>query len=158
MLNDRVKKFFDNFIPLLGRVSIGAVFWQSGQTKIQGFVVDFVGGKFSFGWPQLSDSVVDLFREEYRLPLIPPHEAAILAALAEHALPLLLVLGLATRLSALGLLGMTMVIQIFVYPDAWPVHGTWATILLILMLKGGGQWTLDALIAPHMGRFQRLFA
>ncbi len=62
------------------------------KTGIIGFVVNFFGGKFSFGWPQLSDSVVDLFREEYRLPLIPPHEAAILAALAEHALPLLLVL------------------------------------------------------------------
>ena len=153
MLKAKVKKLSDAFLPLLGRLAIGAVFWQSGQTKVQGFVVDFVGGNFSLGWPRLSDSAVDLFREEYRVPLLPPDIAAVMAAIGEHVLPFLLVLGIATRLSALGLLGMTLVIQFFVYPDAWPTHGTWATILLMLAARGPGMVSIDALIAPHLRRF-----
>jgi putative oxidoreductase len=87
--------------------------------------------------------VVDLFRDEYRLPLIPPEIAAPLAAFAEHFFPILILLGLATRLSALGLLGMTMTIQLFVYPDAYPTHGTWAAVLLYLMVHGPGKLSLD---------------
>ena len=153
MLKEKVKKLSDAFLPLLGRLAIGAVFWQSGQTKVQGFVADFVGGNFSLGWPRLSDSAVDLFREEYHVPLLPPDIAAVMAATGEHVLPFLLVLGIATRLSALGLLGMTLVIQLFVYPDAWPTHGTWATILLMLAARGPGMVSIDALIAPHLRRF-----
>lgn len=133
----------DSLIALLGRFSIATVFWQSGQTKIKGLVIDFVNGEFQFAWPALSDSAIELFRSEYRLPLISPELAAPLAALAEHIFPLLILFGLATRFSALVLLFMTLVIQIFVYPDAYPTHGVWATVLLYLMAKGPGKLSLD---------------
>ena len=90
-----------------------------------------------------------LFEDEYRLPLLPPDAAAHLAAYAEHAFPVLLVLGLGTRLSAAALLGMTLVIQLFVYPAAWPTHLSWATLLLYLVGRGGGRWTLDHLLAAR---------
>ncbi|MDP4299671.1 DoxX family protein [Leptothrix discophora] len=131
-------------IALLARFGIAAVFWLSGQTKVQGFVANPLSGEFQLGWPRLSDSVVDLFRDEYRLPLIDPTVAAVLAATAEHVFPLLLLLGLATRLSALALLGMTAVIQLLVYPGAWPTHATWAALLLMLVAQGAGRWSVDA--------------
>lgn len=137
-----------NSLPaFVARFSIAAVFWKSGQTKVQGFEIDIVSGNFTLGWPRLSDSVVDLFRDEYRLPLVPPEIAATLAAVAEHLLPVLILFGLATRLSALGLLGMTMTIQLLVYPDAYPTHGTWAAVLLYLMVHGPGKLSLDHWIA-----------
>lgn len=139
----------DSLIAFVGRFSIAAVFWLSGQTKIQNFAVNIVSGEFTLGWPRLSDSVVDLFREEYQLPLVPPELAALLAAFAEHVFPLLILIGLATRFSALALLVMTLTIQIFVYPDAYPTHGTWAAILLYLIAKGPGVFSLDALIARY---------
>jgi putative oxidoreductase len=119
-------------IALIARVAPAAVFWQSGQTKLEGWHV--------------SDNAIYLFREEYRLPLIDPVIAAHLAAFAEHFFPILLVLGLATRFAALALLGMTLVIEIFVYPGAWPTHGTWAACFLLLMAQGAGTWSLDHLI------------
>jgi putative oxidoreductase len=131
---------------LLARFSLAAVFWKSGQTKVQGFAVDIVSGEFQLGWPRLSDNAVALFREEYRLPGLPPEWGALMAATGEHVLPLMLLLGLATRLSALGLLGMTLVIQLLVYPGAYPTHGTWAAVLLYLMAHGPGQLSLDAWI------------
>jgi len=137
----------NTLLALLARFSIASVFWKSGETKIQGFAVDVINGEFTLGWPRLSDSVVDLFRDEYHLPLVPPEIAATMAATAEHLFPLLLLFGLATRLSALALLGMTMTIQIFVYPDAYPTHGTWAAVLLYLMVQGPGKLSLDHLIA-----------
>lgn len=137
----------DSWIALLARFSIAAIFWKSGQTKVQGFALDIVSGEFQLGWPRLSDSVVDLFREEYRLPLIPPEFGAIMAATAEHLFPTLILLGLATRFSALALLGMTTVIQVFVYPDAYPTHGVWAVVLLFLIAKGAGPFSVDRLIA-----------
>jgi putative oxidoreductase len=136
-----------SLIALLARFSIAAVFWSSGQTKVQGFALNFVSGEFQFGWPRLSTSAVDLFRDEYKLPLLPPELAATLAATAEHALPLLLLLGLATRLSALGLLGMTLVIQTLVYPGAYATHGTWAALLLFLISQGPGRLSIDHGIA-----------
>lgn len=136
----------DTLIALLGRFSIAAVFWVSGQTKIEGFRLNIVSGEFVPGWPRLADSTVDLFREEYRLPLISPEIAAPLAAFAEHFFPLLLLIGLATRFSALSLLFMTMVIQVFVYPDAYSVHGVWATVLLYLVARGPGAISVDALL------------
>jgi putative oxidoreductase len=142
------------FIATLGRFSIAAVFWKSGQTKIQGLAIDLVSGEFHLGWPHLSDSAVALFAYEYKLPLIPPEFAAILAASAEHVLSLLLLLGLATRFSALGLLGMTLVIEIFVYPDAYPVHGVWATVLLYLIAKGPGRISVDYWLARRCGMVQ----
>jgi len=137
----------DSLIALVGRFSIAAVFWKSGQTKIQGFAVDIVSGEFQLGVPRLSDSVVALFRDEYRLPLVSPEVAAPLAAFAEHLFPLLILLGLATRFSAVALLIMTMTIQLLVYPDAYPTHGVWATVLLFLIAKGAGTFSLDHLIA-----------
>ena len=95
------------------------------------------------GWLTVNDSAYTLFREEYKVPLLPPEFAAHMAAYAEHLFPLLLLLGLATRFSALALLGMTAVIQIFVYPDAWPTHLTWAVALLYLAGRGAGPISLD---------------
>lgn len=132
-----------SFIALLGRFAIAAVFWRSGQTKVDNFALDIVSGKFDLGWPSLSPSAVFLFREEYRLPLISPELGALLAATAEHLFPLLLLLGLATRLSALALLAMTLVIQVLVYPGAWPLHGVWATVLLLLAARGPGIISVD---------------
>jgi putative oxidoreductase len=126
-------------IAFIARVAPAAVFWQSGQTKLQGWHV--------------SDNAIYLFREEYRLPLIDPVIAAHLAAFAEHFFPILLVLGLATRFAALALLGMTLVIEIFVYPDAWPTHGTWAACFLLLMAQGAGTWSLDHVIKQRQLRY-----
>ena len=137
----------ESLIALLARFSIAATFWTSGQTKVEGFALNLVTGEFALGWPRLSASAIDLFRDEYKLPLLPPELAAILAATAEHALPLLLLLGLGTRLASLGLLGMTAVIQLLVYPGAYATHGVWAALLLWLMRRGGGSFSLDHLIA-----------
>ena len=139
-----------SLIAFLGRFSIAAVFWKSGQTKVQGFAIDILDGKFELGIPRFADSTIDLFREEYRLPFIPPELAALMATAAEHAFPILLLLGLATRLSATALLGMTLVIQIFVYPGAYPTHGVWATVLLYLMAKGGGVFSLAHLVMKRL--------
>lgn len=136
-------------LALLARFSIAAVFWKSGQTKIQGLSIDLINGDFELGWPRLSDSAVPLFREEYRVPLLTPELAAPMAALAEHVFPVLLLLGLATRLSALGLLGMTATIQLFVYPDAYPTHGTWAAVLLLLLVYGPGKLSIDHWVASR---------
>ena len=137
----------NSLLAFIARFSIAAVFWKSGQTKVQGFSLDLVSREFNFGWPHLSDSAVPLFKEEYRLPLIAPEIAATMAAFAEHFFPVLILLGLATRLSALALLGMTLVIQLFVYPDAYPTHGTWAAVLLYLIAQGPGKLSLDHWIA-----------
>jgi putative oxidoreductase len=123
-------------IALLARISIGAIFWRSGATKVNGF--------------SLSENAIELFREDYKLPLIDPVVAATLAALAEHIFPVFLIVGLASRLSATALLGMTAIIQIFVYPGAWPIHGVWATALLVIIARGPGLVSLDALIAKRM--------
>ena len=139
-------------IALLARFSIAVTFWTSGQTKIEGLVLDPIGGNVALGWPRLSENAVELFRSEYALPVIPPELAAYLAATAEHVLPLLLLLGLATRLSAFALLVMTLVIQVFVYPLAWPTHALWAAALLYLMARGPGVASLDHLLARRFAR------
>jgi len=136
----------EDLIALLGRFSIAAIYWQSGQTKIEGFAVDLVDRSFELGWPHLSESALYLFRDEYRLPLVQPEVAAALAAVGEHVLPVLVLLGLGTRFAALGLLVMTAVIQFLVYPGAYPTHGVWATVLLWLMARGPGRFSLDHLI------------
>ena len=123
------EKIPHSLIALLARISIGGVFWMSGQTKVSGF--------------HLAEGTVDLFRDEYHLPLIDPTIAAILAAISEHLFAVLLIIGLASRFSALALLGMTLVIEIFVYPDAWATHGTWATCFLLIITKGPGIVSLD---------------
>lgn len=117
-------------LPFIARLGIAAVFFQSGRTKVDG-ILHITPGTYS------------LFETEYALPVIPPVIAAHLATYAEHLFPILLVLGLATRVSALALLGMTMVIEVFVYPDAWPIHLSWAGLLLPLVARGGGAWSVD---------------
>ncbi len=119
-------------LAAIARVSIASLFLQSGRTKVD-------------GWLHVSDGAIELFRDEYKLPLLPPELAAHLAAYAEHLFPALLVLGLFTRLSALALLGMTAVIEIFVYPDAWPTHLSWAGPLLYLVARGAGSMSMDRL-------------
>jgi len=121
------------FIALAARVFPAAVFWQSGATKVA-------------GW-HLKPSAIALFQDEYQLPLIDPTTAAYLSAFAEHFFPILLVIGLAARISALALLFMTVVIEIFVYPGAWPTHGVWATCFLVVIARGPGALSLDHLIA-----------
>lgn len=152
----RIVALFDRIphalIALVARFSIAAVFWTSGQTKVQGFALNLVSGEFLLGWPRLSDSAVALFREEYRLPWVAPEFAAPMAALAEHVFPLLILFGLATRLSALALLGMTAVIQLLVYPGAWATHGTWAAVLLYLMANGPGRLSVDHGLAAWAAR------
>ena len=117
-------------LALAARLAVGSIFFLSGRTKVEGILT-------------VSDSAYTLFREEYKVPLLPPELAAHLATYAEHLLPILLLLGLATRLSALGLLAMTAVIQIFVYPDAWPTHLSWAALMLYLVGRGAGPVSLD---------------
>lgn len=134
---------------LVARFSIAAVFWSSGQTKVQGLVVNLVNGEFMLGWPRLSDSALALFQDEYKLPFLAPELAAPLAATAEHLFPLLILVGLGTRLSALALLGMTMVIQVFVYPGAYATHGTWAAVLLLLISRGPGVLSVDHWLASR---------
>ena len=121
-----------SLLLLVQRLGIAAVFFQSGRTKVE-------------GWFTVPDTTVELFRSEYALPLLPPDVAAYAAAGAEHLFPILLVLGLMTRLSAAALLGMTLVIQLFVYPDAWPTHLSWAGLMLPLIALGGGRIALDRL-------------
>jgi putative oxidoreductase len=122
-----------DLILLVQRLGIAAIFFQSGRTKVE-------------GWFTLSDSTFYLFETDYRLPLLPPVEAAYAATIAEHLFPILLVLGLFTRLSATALLVMTLVIEIFVYPDAWPTHLSWAGLAIPLIAMGGGRVALDRLV------------
>jgi putative oxidoreductase len=117
-------------IALGARVAVAAIFFQSGRTKVDGFLT-------------VSDNAYALFRDEYKVPLLSPELAAHLATYAEHLFPALLVLGLFTRLSAAALLAMTAVIQLFVYPDAWPTHLAWATLMLYLIGRGAGPLSLD---------------
>lgn len=131
-LADPLSRFVSHPLLALGaRLSMAGVFLMSGRTKVE-------------GWLSVSDTAVSLFEDEYRLPLLPPDVAAHLATFAEHLFPLLLVLGLATRLSAAALLAMTLVIQLFVYPSAWATHLGWATLLLYLVGRGPGALSLDA--------------
>lgn len=137
---DRLMRGFsalpNDLIALVARLSIAAVFWQSGQTKLD-------------GW-RVNDTAIYLFENEYKLPLIDPVIAAHLATLAEHLFPALLIMGLASRFSALALLGMTAVIQLFVYPGAWPTHGTWAACLLFIIARGPGILSLDHMVSMRI--------
>jgi len=141
-----------SLIAFIARFSIAAVFWKSGQTKVEGLAIDLIDGTFQLGWPRLADSTIPLFQSEYHVPLLSPEIAAHLAAFAEHFLPVLILIGFATRFSALALLGMTLVIEVFVYPDAYPTHGTWAAVLLYLMATGPGRLSIDHLIARYCKR------
>ncbi len=120
----------DGLLSLVARIAIAAIFLQSGRTKVEGFLT-------------VTPSAVELFREEYKLPILSPEVAAHLAAWAEHLFPALLIVGLLSRPSALALLAMTAVIEIFVYPLAWPTHLAWAGLLLVVIARGAGPVSLD---------------
>ncbi len=119
-----------DLLLLVSRLGIATVFFMSGRTKVEGLLT-------------LRDSTYELFRTEYALPFMDPVVAAHVATYSEHLFPILLVLGLFTRVAALALLGMTLVIEIFVYPEAWPTHLSWAGLLLPLIARGAGNWSLD---------------
>ena len=142
-----MEKIPHSLIAFIARFSIAAVFWKSGQTKVEGLAIDLLDGTVQLGWPHLADSTIPLFQSEYHVPLLSPEIAAHMAAFAEHFFPVLILVGLATRFSALVLIGMTLVIQLFVYPDAYPTHGTWMALLLLLVAKGPGNLSIDHLIA-----------
>ncbi|WP_374346040.1 DoxX family protein [Phenylobacterium sp.] len=127
------QRLSEDLIGLVARLGVAGVFFQSARTKVDGLI-------------HITDGTYTLFREEYHLPLIPPDLAAHLATYAEHLFSILLVLGLFTRASALAFLGMTLVIEIFVYPDAWPTHLSWAGLLIYLIARGGGRFALDRLL------------
>lgn len=118
------------------RVALAAPFWLSGRTKVaEGTLLT------------VSDSTHALFANEYSAVPLPPELAAVAATYAEHLLPILLLLGLGTRMAALGLLGMTIIIQLFVYPDAWwQLHLQWAALAAGIMVLGPGRLSLDSLL------------
>jgi len=111
------------------------VFWNSAMSKLANWA-----------------TATELFREEYKVPLLPPEVAAYMAVSIELTAPVLLMPGLATRPVALVLLGMTAVIEIFVYPQAWPTHIQWAAMLLVLLCRGAGAWSLDHLLRQRWMR------
>jgi putative oxidoreductase len=138
-LYDRIIAFVSAKVPeaimlLFVRIVLAGIFWRSGQTKIE-----------EGTWFTISDTTYYLFSEEYKGVPLPSDLAAVMATVSEHVFPILLVLGLFTRLSTSALLGMTIVIQIFVYPDAWwPVHSLWVALALVLIVRGGGLFSIDA--------------
>ena len=146
---NRIVAFYDHGVAIaasripesialfLLRLALAGVFWRSGQTKV-------IEGSFL----QIDPSQYDLFASEFSGLPLDPAIAVPLTTYAEHFFPILLLLGLATRFSAGALLVMTMVIQIFVFPDAWwPVHSLWVAMAAILIVRGGGLFSLDALLA-----------
>ena len=134
----------DRLIPgslllLVARFGVAAVFFMSGRTKVEGLLT-------------ITPATYELFQTDYKLPFVPPDIAAHAATYSETLFPILLALGLFTRVGALGLLGMTSVIEIFVYPDAWPTHLSWAGLLLPLLARGGGAFSLDRLLGIDPAR------
>lgn len=137
----------NDLIILLARIGLATTFWLSGQSKVDGLKVNVLGGPpLTLGWPEISSGAVSLFKDEHCLPFIPPTITAIMAAGAEHLFSFLIIIGLATRISAAGLLAMTIVIEIFVYPEAWPTHTIWACAALVLIFHGAGKISLDTLV------------
>ena len=135
-LRERVEAVLDllgrvplGVVQLMARLAIAAVFWRSAQTKIA-------------NW----EFTVFLFRDEYKVPLLSPEVAAFIATSFELTCPVLLAFGFLTRLGTLPLLGMTLVIQLFVYPQSWPEHLTWASLLLLILTRGPGPFSVDHLI------------
>jgi putative oxidoreductase len=130
-----LERFPLSILQFLFRFCMAAVFWNSGQTKLASWL-----------------TTVALFRDEYQVPILPPELAATLAATVELTCPVLLVLGIATRLATLPMLAMTFVIEVFVYPENWLEHLTWATMLLFILTRGPGTISLDHLIAKTLLR------
>jgi putative oxidoreductase len=135
-------KLAESLILLFVRVAFAGIFWRSARTKVE-----------EGSWLSISDTTYFLFQEEYAGLPLPADLSVPLATYAEHFFPILLVLGLFTRFSAFALLVMTMVIQIFVYPDAWwSVHAIWAALALVLITRGGGALSLDAALLKARGK------
>jgi len=119
-------------IALASRIAVADIFWRSARTKVNGF--------------SIREETFYLFREEYKVPLLPPDLAAYLSTIGEHTFSVLLAIGLASRLSALGLFGMTMVIQLFVVPGGWPEHILWLSLLTLIIARGPGAISIDHLV------------
>jgi putative oxidoreductase len=134
-LRDRLARFPLSIILLAGRVGVGATFFKAGLLKYN-------------SW----EFTVRLFAEEYRVPLLPPEVAARMAMVQELTIPILLFLGLATRVATIPLLGMIAVIQTFVYPNAYNEHLVWGAILVLVLTRGPGAFSLDHLIARAWAR------
>jgi putative oxidoreductase len=135
----RVRRLYDrlgllpfSIIQLMARLSVAVTFWRSGQTKLA-------------NW----DLTLQLFANEYKVPVLPPEIAAPLAATFELSCSTLLAFGLLTRIATLPLIGMTLVIQLFVYPVSWPDHLAWLTFLILLLTRGPGVLSLDHLVARY---------
>ena len=124
-----------SFLAMLLRLAVAWIFWSSAQVKL-------------INWQR----TVDLFRDEYQVPLLPPELAASMALSIELAAPILLVLGLFTRFAVLILLGMTAVIEIFVYPEAWPTHLQWTAMMLVLLCRGAGFLSVDQFLWQRFAR------
>jgi len=152
-----VKKFLGgDVLQILARITLAGIFWRSFMTKIEtvnvltytDYINDFAIERARMKLPalplEMKPGTYSLFSETYALPLIPSDLAAWMATLAEFTFPILLVLGLFTRLSALALLAMTIVIQVFVYPEAWwGTHALWAVIALYIASYGPGRLSID---------------
>ena len=130
-----LEKFPLSIIQLAMRIAVGAVFFNSGLLKFR-------------SW----EFAIKLFEEEYKVPLLDPAWAARLATFNELTFPVLLFVGLATRLATLPLLGMILVIQTFIYPQAWTEHLLWSAILVFLLTRGPGALSLDHLIEQRFCR------
>jgi putative oxidoreductase len=132
-----LERFPTSLLALAFRLAVATVFWRSGLTKIA-------------SW----DAIVALFDMEYMLPILPPAVGAYLATTVELGCSALLTLGLATRFAAAALLGMTLVIQLFVYPENWPDHLLWGSILAYLVTRGAGAISLDHVICRRLFGFR----
>ncbi|WP_374379668.1 DoxX family protein [Dongia sp.] len=125
-LYDRLESLPLSLLQLMARVSMATIFWRAGQSKLA-------------NW----DLTLQLFASEYKVPILPPEFAAPMAAGVELTTPVLLIVGLATRIACLPMIGMTLVIQTFVYPQSWVEHLSWMTFLLLLLTRGPGVVSLD---------------
>jgi putative oxidoreductase len=137
-VNRRLERVPYSVLALPLRFALATVFWNSGMTKLA-------------NW----DATLQLFEDEYKVPLLPPDIAAHLGAGIELTTPVLLVLGFLTRPAALVLLGMTTIIEVFVYPQAWPTHIQWAAMLLVLFCRGGGSYSIDHWLGQRLGSASR---
>ncbi len=133
VLRTRAIRFPLSLLEFGMRLAVGATFFKSGMDKFQSF-----------------DTAIALFREEYRLPLLPPEIAAYMGTTVELTAPVLLVLGVFARLGAAALLFMTLTIQFLVYPENWPEHLMWASILAYVLSRGPGALSIDRFVALRL--------
>ena len=122
-----------SLVQLAGRVAVAHVFWKSAQSKLA-------------SWPVTEQ----LFAMEYQVPLLPPDIAAPLATATELVGAIMLFLGLFARAGALALLGVVAVIQLFVYPHAWGEHLLWASLLVLIVIRGAGTFSIDGLVKRYV--------